>query len=108
MKKNINQHEVHKVNLFDGRFPPFLDNSHIIPTEECRDKQKMKISSLIMGGEYDVVIGTDGSTVKDGNRSLGPSAAAAVVYRKENMRQAEEVLVQYLGTLSHNYEAELV
>ena len=57
---------------------------------------------------YDYIIGTDGSTLKDvPNKSLGPSAAAAIVFRKEDMREPTDVLTQNLGRLSHNYEAEL-
>ena len=109
LQKNLNQHEVLKVKLHDTKFPPFLKNSGIIPSEKSKEQQKTKVVSLMMeSNEYDFIIGTDGSTLKyDNNSSLGPSAAAAIVFRRGNMRHPTEVLKRSLGSISHNYEAEL-
>ena len=54
--------------------------------------------------EYDYIISTDGSTLKGENNSLGPSAAAAVVFTKEQMREPSMVYTISLGHLSNNYE----
>ena len=109
LQKNLNQHEVLKVKLQDTKFPPFLKNSGIIPSEKNKEQQKTKVVSLMMeSNEYDFIIGTDGSTLKyDNNSSLGPSAAAAIVFRRDNMRHPTEVLQRSLESISHNYEAEL-
>ena len=109
LHKNIRQHEVLKVDLFDSRFPPFFEASDIITSDSSKLEQKLKVLSLLQNNEYyDYIISTDGSTLKDDNSILGPSGAAAIVFHKTNMRQPVEVLTANLGSFSHNYEAELV
>ena len=109
LHKNIRQHEVLKVGLYDSRFPPFLHTSDIITSENSKHEQKMKVLSLLQNNEYyNYIISTDGSTLRDENRCLGPSGAAAIIFHKTNMRQPVEVLTANLGLVSHNYEAELV
>jgi ribonuclease HI len=109
LKKNINQHSIPRVELYDSRFPPFIKTSDIIPSENTKEQQKTKVISMIRENvKYDYIIGTDGSTLKDAqNDSLGPSAAAAIVLQKDDMREPVNVLTTNLGPLSHNYEAEL-
>ena len=109
LQKNLNQHEVLKVKLHNIKFPPFVQTSVIIPSEKTKEQQKIKVVSLMMeSNEYEFVIGTDGSTMKyDNNSSLGPSAAAAIVFRRDNMRHPIDTLQRNLGSISHNYEAEL-
>ena len=109
MKKNLNKHEVLKVRLHDSKFPPFAMTTDIIPSEKTKELQKTKVISLVMEeNDYDYVIGTDGSTLKQDNCNLGPSAAAAIVFKKDNMRDPIDVIQENLGIISHNYEAELV
>ena len=57
--------------------------------------------------DYDYVISTDGSTLKEKNCALGQSAAAAVVFNKESMQHPVKMESQTIGHISHNYEAEL-
>ena len=108
LKKNIRQHEVLQVELHDSRVPPFIQTSDIITSENSKEDQKLKVGSLLRNNDYDYIISTDGSTLlREGNSSLGPSAAAAIVFKKENMRDPIDVLLSNLGSTSHNYEAEL-
>ena len=80
LNKNINQHQLLKVNLHDKRFPPFVQKSSVLPIENSKELQKQKVIRLMMESEdYDYVIGTDGCTPKDDSDVLGPSAAAAVI-----------------------------
>ena len=107
-KRNINQVDVHKVELYDRRFPPFVQVTDIIPSENTKEAQKTKVTSMIRdNNKFDYIISTDGSTMKDGNSSMGPSAAAALVFRKDEMREPSVVCTINLGHLSNNYEAEL-
>ena len=93
LKKNLNHHEVLSVKLHDNRFPPFTHTSDIIPSENNRELQKIKVISLTMEeNDYNYIIGTDGSTLKHENCCLGPSAAAATVFKKDNMREPTEVI----------------
>ena len=110
LKKNINQHNIPKLQLYDNRFPPFIETTDIVPSEITKELQKTKVTSMIRENlKYDFIIGTDGSTLKySANSSLGPSAAAAIVFAKDNMREPLDVLTTNLGSVSHNYEAELV
>jgi ribonuclease HI len=108
LKKNILQHEVLKVELYDSKFPPFIQTSSIIPPDNSKEEQKKKVQTLLQSNHYDYIISTDGSTLKEESRSsLGPSGAAAIVFAKENMRDPLDVATTNLGPLSHNYEAEL-
>ena len=109
LKKNILQHEVLQVQLYDSKFPPFIQTSTIIPSESSKEEQKKKVHTLLQSDYYDYIISTDGSTLKaDTTSSLGPSGAAAIVFRKQNMRDPLDTVTINLGQLSHNYEAELV
>ena len=109
LKKNMNHHEVLSVKLHDSRFPPFTHTTDIIPSENNRELQKIKVISLTMeDNDYHYVIGTDGSTLKHENSCLGPSGAAAIVFRKDNMREPSDIIQYNLGNISHNYEAELM
>ena len=109
LKKNIRQHQVLEVELYDDKFPPFVQTSGIIPSKNSKEEQKDFVASLLRSNEFDYIISTDGSTLKEDSRSsLGQSGAAAVVFRKENMRDPLHVETKSLGLTSHNYEAELI
>ena len=45
---------------------------------------------MMENNDYDYIIGTDGSTLKEENNSVGPSAAAAVIFKKGNLRELGE------------------
>ena len=108
IKKNINQYEVKEVNLYNSKFPPFVDTPGILDRESSKEQQVVKVKDLIRNNDYDLIISTDGSTLKEGSDSLGPSGAAAVVFGREDTESEVNVITSNLGSLSHNYEAELI
>ena len=109
LRKNIKQHELLKVQVHNSRFPPFIQSSDIITSVNSKDEQKMEVLTLLQSNDYDYIISTDRSTLKkNGNDSLGPSASAAIIFSKDNMREPVDVLSRGLGYVAHNYEAELL
>ena len=97
---------VEKAQIYIHDIPPFFNPGIIIPHGNDKDEQLRKVG-VLLESMYDLIIFTDGSTLKDQSKCNGKTGASAVIYQKKVEGEPAGVLKSNLGTMSNNYVAEL-
>ena len=99
--------EIHPESIWDKQEPPFVEPGLVIQPRRDKEQQIQLVNETIHENDFDIIICTDGSTIKKNSKYLGQTGSAAVIYEK-SLQSTENVLSCEVGSMSHNYIGELV
>ena len=103
---NRSNDQIRKVIRHHIDFPPFINNDIIIPNIGDKETQTKNITDLIQHEKFDILIPTDGSTLKESSLSYGKSGSSAIIY-ENNFSANPIILKESIGNDCNNYIAEI-
>ena len=92
--------------IWDTEEPPFIDTKIVLQPKQTKEEQLQFVLFLLDTNDYDYIICTDGSTLKDNSKILGQTGAAAVIYER-SVENEPIIITEKVDLLSHNYVGEL-
>ena len=99
--------EIHLESIWDIQEPPFVEPGLVIQPRKDKEQQIQLVNETIHENDFDIIICTDGSTIKKNSKYLGQTGSAAVIYDR-SLQSTENVVSCEVGSMSHNYIGELV
>ena len=69
--------------IWDTEEPPFINTKIVLQPKQTKEEQLQYVLFLLNTNDYDYIICTDGSTLKDNSNMLGLTGAAAAPYMKD-------------------------
>ena len=88
--------------IWDKSEPTFLDHSMIIEPRNDKEQQIQVVNNLLKVNNFDYIVCTDGSTIKNESKHLGKTGFAAVIYHS-SVSSAPHIVSAEVGLTSHNY-----
>ena len=86
---------IHQASLWDKHEPPFVDNGLVLLARRDKEQQIQLVNEILHDNDFDFIICTDGSTIKENSKYLGKTESAAVIY--ENLTHSPRKVVIRIG-----------